>query len=194
MNTIWFLVICISILFSAVSGRIDEFTKAMFEAGKAAVEVCLYLVGILSLWLGLTKILEDSGVIYKLSSFFGRAISLLFKNIPMGHPSITSITLNLLANLFGLGNAATPLGIKAMEELQTLNDQPDTVTFEMMLFIVINTSSIQLVPFTVIGLLASYGSHNPNIIVVPTIISTVISSATAVGILFLFKKLRRRAI
>jgi spore maturation protein A len=194
MNTIWLLVICISILFSAVSGRIDEFTKAMFEAGKAAVEVCLYLVGILSLWLGLTKILEDSGVIYKLSSFFGRAISLLFKNIPKGHPSITSITLNLLANLFGLGNAATPLGIKAMEELQTLNDQPDTVTFEMMLFIVINTSSIQLVPFTVIGLLASYGSHNPNIIVVPTIISTVISSATAVGILFLFKKLSRRAI
>jgi spore maturation protein A len=194
MNTIWLLVICVSILFSAVSGRIDEFTKAMFEAGKAAVEVCLYLVGILSLWLGLTKILEDSGVIYKLSSFFGRAISLLFKNIPMGHPSITSITLNLLANLFGLGNAATPLGIKAMEELQTLNDQPDTVTFEMMLFIVINTSSIQLVPFTVIGLLASYGSHNPNIIVVPTIISTIISSATAVGILFLFKKLSRRAL
>ena len=194
MNTIWLLVICISVLFSAVSGRIDEFTKAMFAAGKAAVEVCLYLVGILSLWLGLTKILEDSGLIYKLSNFFGAAISLLFRKIPKGHPAITSITLNLLANLFGLGNAATPLGIKAMEELQTLNDQPETITFEMMLFIVINTSSIQLVPFTVIGLLASYGSHNPNIIVVPTIIATVISSAAAVGILFLFKKLSRRAV
>jgi spore maturation protein A len=193
MNIIWLLVICISVLFSAVSGRIDEFTKAMFAAGKAAVEVCLYLVGILSLWLGLTKILEDSGLIYKLSNFFGTAISLLFRNIPKGHPSITSITLNLLANMFGLGNAATPLGIKAMEELQTLNDQPDTVTFEMMLFIVINTSSIQLVPFTVIGLMASYGSHNPNIIVVPTLISTVISSAAAIGILFLFRKLSRSA-
>jgi spore maturation protein A len=193
MNIIWLLVICISILFSAVSGRIDVFTKAMFEAGKASVEVCLYLVGILSLWLGLTKILEDSGLIYKLSSFFGTAISLLFRNIPKGHPSITSITLNLLANMFGLGNAATPLGIKAMEELQTLNDEPDTITFEMMLFIVINTSSIQLVPFTVIGLLASYGSHNPNIIVLPTLISTIISSAIAVGILFLFKKLSRSA-
>jgi spore maturation protein A len=194
MNTIWLVVICISILFSAVSGRIDVFTKGMFEAGKAAVEVCLYLVGILSLWLGLTKILEDSGLIYKLSDFFGSAISLLFRNIPKGHPSITSITLNLLANLFGLGNAATPLGIKAMEDLQTLNDQPDTITFEMMLFIVINTSSIQLVPFTIIGLLASYGSHNPNIIVLPTLISTVISSAIAVCILFLFKKLSRGAI
>jgi spore maturation protein A len=193
MNTIWLVVICVSVLFAAVSGRIDEFTKAMFEAGKAAVEVCLYLVGIVSLWLGLTKILEDSGLIYKLSNFFGVGISLLFRNIPKGHPSITSITLNLLANLFGLGNAATPLGIRAMEDLQTLNDQPDTITFEMMLFIVINTSSIQLIPFTTIGLLASYGSHNPNIIVLPTLIATVVSSATAVGILFLFKKLSRRA-
>lgn len=193
MNAIWLLVICISVLFSAVSGRIDEFTKAMFEAGKAAVEVCLYLVGIVSLWLGLTKILEDSGLIYKLSNFFGVAISLLFRNIPKGHPSITSITLNLLANLFGLGNAATPLGIRAMEDLQTLNNRPDEITFEMMLFIVINTSSIQLVPFTVIGLLANYGSHNPNIIILPTLVATVISSATAVGILFLFKKFSRRA-
>jgi spore maturation protein A len=193
MNTIWLVVICVSVLFAAVSGRIDEFTKAMFEAGKAAVEVCLYLVGIVSLWLGLTKILEDSGLIYKLSNFFGAGISLLFRNIPKGHPSITSITLNLLANLFGLGNAATPLGIRAMEDLQTLNDKPDTITFEMMLFIVINTSSIQLIPFTTIGLLASYGSHNPNIIVLPTLIATAVSSATAVGILFLFKKLSRRA-
>jgi spore maturation protein A len=192
MNTIWFLVICISVLFAASSGRIDGFTKAMFDAGKAAVEVCLYLVGIVSLWLGLTKILEDCGLIYKLSNFFQPAISLLFKNIPAGHPSITSITLNLLANVFGIGNAATPLGIKAMEDLQTLNPEADTVTFEMMLFIVINTSSIQLIPFTVIGLLASYGSRNPNIVILPTFISTVISSAAAVGILYLFRQFIKR--
>ena len=192
MNTVWFLVVCISIVFAVVNGRLDGFTKAMFEAGKAAVEVCLYLVGIVSLWLGLTKILEDAGLIYKLSNFFRPAIALLFRNIPEGHPSITAITLNLLANLFGLGNAATPLGIKAMEDLQTLNPEKDTITFEMMLFIVINTSSIQLVPFTVIGLLASYGSHNPNAVVLPTLIATVISSATVVGILYLFKKFSRR--
>jgi spore maturation protein A len=192
MNLVWLVVICVSILFAAVSGRVDVFTKALFEAGKASVEVCLYLVGIVSLWLGLTKILEDSGLIYKMSSFFRPAISLLFKKIPDGHPSITAITLNLLANLFGLGNAATPLGIKAMEDLQTLNPEPDTVTFEMMLFIVINTSSIQLLPFTVIGLLSSYGSHNPNFIILPTLISTVISSATAVGILYLFRKFSRK--
>jgi spore maturation protein A len=192
MNTVWLVIICISIVFAAVNGKIDGFTKAMFEAGKASVEVCLYLVGIVSLWLGITKILEDSGLIYKLSNFFRPAISFLFRKIPEGHPSITSITLNLLANLFGLGNAATPLGIKAMEDLQTLNNENDTITFEMMLFIVINTSSIQIVPFTTIGLLASYGSRNPNVIILPTILSTLISSAIAVGILFLFKKFSRK--
>ena len=192
MNTVWLLIVCFSIVFAAVNGKIDGFTKALFEAGKAAVEVCLYLVGIVSLWLGITKILEDSGLIYKLSNFFRPAISFLFRKIPEGHPSITSITLNLLANLFGLGNAATPLGIKAMEDLQTLNNESDTITFEMMLFIVINTSSIQIVPFTAIGLLASYGSRNPNTIILPTILSTIISSAIAVGILFLFKKFSRK--
>lgn len=113
----------------------------------------------------------------------------LFKNVPEDHPSITSITLNLLANIFGLGNAATPLGIKAMRDLQTLNKEPDTISFEMMLFVVINTSSIQLIPFTVIGLLASYGASNPTAIVLPTIISTVISTSVAISILYLFRKL-----
>jgi spore maturation protein A len=193
MNAVWLIVICLSVLFAAGNGRVDEFTKAMFDAGKAAVEVCLYLVGIVSLWLGLTKILEEAGLIYKMSNFFRPAISLLFKNIPPGHPSITNITLNLLANLFGLGNAATPLGLKAMEDLQTLNPEPDTVTFEMMLFLVINTSSVQLIPFTVIGLLASYGGRNPNIVILPTLIATVISSAAAVGILLLFQKFRGKA-
>lgn len=192
MSTIWMLVICISVLFAVVNGRIDEFTKAMFEAGKASVEICLYLVGIVSLWLGITKILEDSGMMYKLSNFFQPAISSLFRNIPKGHSSITMITLNMLANFLGIGNAATPLGIKAMEDLQTLNPKPQTITFEMMLFIVINTSSIQLIPFTVIGLLANYGSKNPSWIFMPTFIATLISTAAAIGILFLFKKFADR--
>ncbi|MEJ2070957.1 MAG: nucleoside recognition domain-containing protein [Syntrophobacterales bacterium] len=192
MSTIWLVVICISVLFSVVNGRIDEFTKAMFEAGKASVEVCLYLLGIVSLWLGITKILEDSGLMYKLSNFFTPMISALFKNIPKGHASITSITLNLLANFFGIGNAATPLGIKAMEDLQTLNPEKEIITFEMMLFIVINTSSIQLIPFTVIGLLANYGSKNPNWVFLPTFLATLISSILAVTILYLFKRVNDR--
>lgn len=189
MNVIWMVLVCVSVLFAVLGGRIEAFTKALFEAGKAAVEVCLYLVGIVSLWLGLTKILEDCGVIYKMSNFFRPVMSLLFRNLPPGHPAITNITLNLLANVLGIGNAATPLGIRAMEDLQTLNPEPDTVSFEMMLFIVINTASVQLIPFTVIGLLASFGSQNPNRVLLPTFIATVLSAVSAVGILFLAKKL-----
>jgi spore maturation protein A len=192
MNGIWMVITCLGILFAVAHGKVDEFTKAMFDAGKAAVEVCLYLVGIVSLWLGVTKILEDSGLMQRMSNFFRPAIALLFRSIPAGHPAITAITLNLLANFLGIGNAATPLGIKAMEELQTLNPEPDTISFDMMLFIVINTSSIQLIPFTVIGLLASYGSKNPNWIFLPTFIGTVISSVAAVAILYLFKKFADR--
>jgi spore maturation protein A len=192
MSTIWLLIIAVSVLFAVVNGSIEAFTKALFEAGKAAVEVCLYLVGIVSLWLGITKILEDSGLMYKLSNFFTPVISSLFKNIPAGHSSITSITLNLLANLFGIGNAATPLGIKAMEDLQTLNPDKKTISFEMMLFIVINTSSIQLIPFTVIGLLATYGSQNPNWIFLPTFLSTIISTVFGITILYIFKKFNDR--
>lgn len=192
MNIIWLLLVCGGIAFSVATGRLDDFTKALFEAGKSAVEVCLYLLGIVSLWLGLTKVLEDSGLIYKLSHFFRPVISRLFRGIPKDHPSITSITLNLLANLFGLGNAATPLGIRAMKDLQTLNKDPETASFDMMLFIVINTSSIQLIPFTIIGLLAQYGSVSPTRIVLPTIISTAVSTAAAVGVLYAYRKLAEK--
>jgi spore maturation protein A len=99
------------------------------------------------------------------------------------------ITLNILANIFGLGNAATPLGIKAMKELQALNISKEIVSFEMMLFVVINTSSLQLIPFTIIGLLAQYGSKNPTWVVLPTIIATVVSTASALAILYLFRGL-----
>jgi spore maturation protein A len=132
--------------------------------------------------------MEDSGLMHKLSNFFTPAISALFKNIPRGHSAITAITLNLLANFLGIGNAATPLGIKAMEDLQTLNPKKDTVTFEMMLFIVINTASVQFIPFTVIGLLANYGSNNPNKVFLPTFITTSIHATAAVIILYIFKR------
>jgi spore maturation protein A len=187
MNIIWFLLITISIFFSIVNNKLEDFTKSIFDATKQAVEVSLFLLGIIALWLGITKIIEDSGLIYHISKFFRPLISKLFKKIPKEHPSITSITLNLLANFFGLGNAATPLGIKAMKDLQTLNEDKESVSFEMMLFLVINTASIQFIPFTVVGLLSRYGSQSPNNIVLPTLIATIISAVIAVINLYIFK-------
>jgi spore maturation protein A len=189
MNTIWFLLIAIPVVFAVINGRLDEFTKSIFDGAKSAVEVSLFLLGIVALWLGITKIIEDSELIHRLSNLFRPAVSRLFKNIPEDHPAITSITLNFLANVFGLGNAATPLGIKAMQDLQSLNRQEETVTWEMMLFIIINTASIQLIPFTVIGILSDFGSKNPAGVVLPTLLATILSAVFAVGILLACRKI-----
>jgi spore maturation protein A len=191
MNIIWVALIAVSILAAFWTGGLEAVTKAMFDGAKTAVEISLFLLGIVSLWLGITRIIEDSGLIYRISHAFRPMIIRLFKTIPPDHPAITSITLNMLANLFGLGNAATPLGIKAMQDLQTLNEDKGSLTFEMMLFIVLNTASIQLIPFTVVGILADFGSANPSAVVFPTICSTVISAFIAIELLFLFRRLMK---
>jgi spore maturation protein A len=189
MNVVWLILIAISIVAALITGRLDDLTQALFDGAKTAVEISLFLLGIVSLWLGITKIVEDSGLIHRIAHLFKPLITRLFKAVPAEHPAITSITLNLLANFFGLGNAATPLGIKAMQDLQTLNQSKDTVTFEMMVFIVLNTASIQLLPFTVVGILSDLGSANPSGIVLPTICSTVISALIALAVLSLFRRL-----
>ncbi|MCM2359608.1 MAG: spore maturation protein [Geobacteraceae bacterium] len=189
MNVIWLVLLSISIVFAIVTGNLEPFTKSIFEGAKSAVEISLFLLGVVSVWMGITRILEDSGLIYRIAHLFRPVMSRLFRNIPGDHPSITAITLNVLANLFGLGNAATPLGIKAMQELDSLNEEKGTVTYEMMIFIVINTASIQLIPFSVIGILAGYGAANPAAIVLPVLIATVISAMAALLILFTFRKI-----
>jgi len=191
MNILWLIMICISIVFAIFTGHLEAFTKAIFDGAKAAVEISLFLLGIVSVWMGITKILEDSGLIYRIAHLFKPIICRLFKNIPGDHPSITAITLNVLANLFGLGNAATPLGIQAMQDLDALNENQGVITPEMMTFIVINTASIQLIPFSVIGILASYGHQNPAAVVLPVLIATTISALTALLVLAAFRKIFR---
>ena len=188
MNAIWLILLSVSIVFAIFTGNLEPFTKSIFEGAKSAVEISLFLLGIVSVWMGITRILEDSGLIFRIAHLFKPIISRLFRNIPDDHPSISAITLNVLANLFGLGNAATPLGIKAMLELDTLNEDKDTVTFEMMIFIVLNTASIQLIPFSVIGILAGFGASSPAAVVLPVLIATVISAIAALMMLFAFRK------
>jgi spore maturation protein A len=191
MNVLWLIMICVSIVFAIFTGNLEAFTKSIFTGAKSAVEVSLYLLGIVSVWMGITKILEDSGLIYRIAHLFKPIICRLFKNIPDDHPSITAITLNVLANLFGLGNAATPLGIQAMQDLDGLNQDKGTITPEMMTFIVINTASIQLIPFSVIGIMASYDHPNPAAIVFPVLIATAISTMTALLVLAAFRRIFR---
>jgi len=191
MNILWVVLISVSMVAAFFTGGLEAATKAMFDGARAAVEISLFLLGIVSLWFGITKIIEDSGLIHGISHVFRPIMARLFKAVPADHPAITSMTLNILANFFGLGNAATPLGIKAMQDLQTLAKDKDTLTFEMMLFIVLNTASIQLIPFTVVGILSDFGSANPSLIVLPTICATLISAIVALGVLFLFRRLMK---
>jgi len=191
MNVLWLVMICVSIVFAIVTGNLEAFTRSIFDGAGAAVEVSLYLLGIVSVWMGITRILEDSGLIYRIAHLFKPIICRLFRNIPGDHPSITAITLNVLANLFGLGNAATPLGIQAMQDLDSLNEEKGTITPEMMTFIVINTASIQLIPFSVIGILAGYGSSNPAAVVMPVLVATTISAVTALLVLAGFRRVFR---
>lgn len=188
MNIIWLLLLSVSIVFAIFTGNLEPFTKSIFDGAKAAVEISLFLLGIVSVWMGITRILEDSGLIYRIAHLFKPIISRLFRNIPDDHPSISAITLNVLANFFGLGNAATPLGIKAMQELDTLNEEKGAVTPEMMTFIVINTASIQFIPFSIIGILASFNAANPAAVVLPVLVATVVSAIAALLILFSFRK------
>ena len=188
MNYIWAGLMILSVIFAVINGKTAEFTKAIFDGAKSGVEISLMLAGIIAVWLGMTQIIEDSGMREKISNFFRPVISKLFKGIPEGHNATSSITLNILSNMLGTGNAATALGIKAMNDLQTLNPSKETISFYQMLFVVINSSSIQLVPFTIIGLLSQFGSKNPTIVIVPILIATVLTTTIAITNLFLFRR------
>ncbi|MGK7897825.1 MAG: nucleoside recognition domain-containing protein [Xenococcus sp. (in: cyanobacteria)] len=177
LNYIWCGIILISVVIGTFTGKIDAVTEAAITSAEIAVELSLGLIGIMALWLGMMNIAERSGLV-KLIAKLVRPITVwLFPDVPPDHPAIGSIVLNMAANMLGLGNAATPLGLKAMQELQELNPQKDRATDAMCTFLAINTSSIQLIlPATVVGLMGVKASQ----IFLPTIAATLLSTITAI--------------
>lgn len=192
VNYIWVGMMIIGFAFAIVNGTIDQVNKALFKAATDAVTICFGLMSVLVFWLGLMKIAEDSGLLKKVTVFFKPIISKLFPEIPKDHPALGYILSNMMANIFGLGNAATPLGIKAMEQLKTLNKGKDEASRSMITFLAINTSCITLIPTTVIAIRITHGSNNPTDIVLPTILATVISMVGAVFIDRFFYARRKR--
>jgi spore maturation protein A len=180
MSILWFLLLAVGLLLAVARGTLDGFTRGALDGATAAVTLAIGLVGALALWLGLLRVAEEAGLTEKLGRLMRPLMRRLFPEVPPDHPAMTSMVLNVAANALGLGNAATPMGLKAMEELQTLNPRRDTATDAMVLFLVINTSSVQLVPATVIALRAAGGAERPTDIVGPTLLATIVS--TAVGI------------
>ncbi len=177
LNYIWFGMMLVSVIAGIVTGRIDAVTEAAINMSKTAVEISIGLVGIMALWLGIMKIADASGLIRIIARGLKPITVRLFPDVPADHPAIGSIVLNMSANMLGLGNAATPLGLKAMEELQELNPKKDTATNAMVMFLAINTSSVQIiVPATVVALMGVTTSQ----IFVPTLLATTASTVTAI--------------
>ncbi|MCM3669511.1 spore maturation protein [Mesobacillus maritimus] len=182
VNYIWVGMTIIGLVFAAINGTMDDVNEAVFKGAQEAVTLCIGLISILVFWLGMMRIAETAGLLDKLSNLFRPLISKLFPDIPAGHPAMGYILSNMMANVFGLGNAATPLGIKAMEELKRLNGGKDSASRSMVTFLAINTSSITLIPTTVIAIRITYDSAAPTEIVGTTLIATCISTVAAITI------------
>lgn len=192
VNYIWVGMTLIGFVFAMVNGTVSEVNQAVFDGAKEAVTLCIGLISILVFWLGMMRIAEDSGLLTKLSLLFRPIVRKLFPEVPADHPAMGYILSNMMANMFGLGNAATPLGIKAMEQLKKLNGGKDNASRSMVTFLAMNTASITLIPTTVIAIRMNYHSVSPTEIVGPTLVTTFVSCIGAIIIDRYFYFLRSR--
>jgi len=160
--------------------KLGQITNAALDSAGNAVEIAIGLIGIMALWLGVMKVAQEAGITTMISRLVRPITRWLFPKIPEDHPAIGAMIMNIAANMLGLSNAATPLGLKAMEELDTLNPQKGEATDDMCTFLVINTSAITLIPATAVAIRASVGSTNPQMIILPSILAA--TCATLVGV------------
>jgi spore maturation protein A len=186
MNYIWLTMVILAIVLGGINGKIENVTKSAIEAAGNSIVIAIGLIGVMALWLGIVKIAEDSGLMSLLAKAIAPIMKWLFPDVPAGHPAMGSMTMNIAANMLGLSNAATPMGLKAMEDLETLNKHPGTATNAMCTFLTINTAGLQLIPATMISILASAGSKDPTAIIGTTVAATcaaLITGVTTVKIL-----------
>ncbi|MGM7701728.1 nucleoside recognition domain-containing protein [Pseudalkalibacillus sp. Hm43] len=180
VNLIWVFMFVFGIVYAAINGTMEEVNKVLFKSAQEAVTISLGLISILVFWLGLMNIAKKAGLLDKLTGLFKPIVRRLFPEVPPDHPAMGYILSNMVANLFGLGNAATPMGIKAMEQMKKLNEDRDEVSRSMITFLAINTSSLTIIPTTVIAIRMNYGSVSPTDIVGTTLIATACSTVAAV--------------
>jgi len=182
INIIWFLILSLGIIVGIVTGKGEIVSKAVVSSTTGSVELVMGLVGMMCLWCGIMKIAEKSGLTDKLANVLGPILKIIFKETGKNQKAMSSITMNITANMVGLSNAATPFGIKAMEEMHKDSLQKDTASNDMALFLVLNAACIQFLPTTVISIRAAYNSQNPAIIILPAIIAT--GTAAVLGVFY----------
>ncbi len=191
MGVVWTALVVLAVLAAAVNGRMAELTGAALESAGKAVALSLGLAGVMALWLGLMRIAEEAGLVRAIARAARPVMRRLFPEVPPEHPAMGAIVMNFSANVLGLGNAATPFGIRAMQELETLNPQPGTATDAQALLCALNTASVQLVPASVIALRAAAGSRAPGEIIGASIVASACGAVVAVASAKLLARLRR---
>ncbi len=191
LNIIWLVLLVGSTVTAVFTGHVKDLVVAVTESAGSAFKLALGFTGIMALWLGIMRIAQDSGLVDRFTALIAPLMRLLFPGIPPGHPALGSMAMNIVANMFGLNNAATPLGIRAMTDLETLNTRKGTATDAMCMFLAINTSSVQLVPAGAIALLAAGGSSDPTVVVFPALLATTVSTISGVLAASLLSRLRR---
>lgn len=189
MNAIWAFMVVVALLCGAVNGKIDAVTTASVESAETAVKLAIGLVGVMAFWLGMMRILQDGGFLNRLARMLGPVMRKLFPDIPAQHPAMSFMILNISANLLGLANAATPFGLKAMNELDRMNPKKGTATNAMALFLAINTSGVTLIPTSMIALRASLNSSAPGAIFLPTLLASLFGTFVAIATCFLLQKI-----
>lgn len=189
MNYIWYFLIVISIVFGAINGTLNDVVNAILSGIQLSVKIILTLLGIMTFWLGIMKIAEKSGIVEFLSKLLQPIAKLIFSEIPADSKIIGDVAMNFSANALGLANAATPIGIKAIKGMQELNKDKESASDSMCTLLAMNTAGFQLIPATVIAILAASGSKNPTEIIVPVFIVTSVSFVCAIVISKIFKKI-----
>ena len=192
VSIIWGLLIIIGVLFSFVSGNMSMVNDEVLASAAQAMEMFINMFPVIVLWMGLMKIAENSGLLKLVAYKFSFILSKLFPSIPAGHESLGLIASNIVINMVGLGSAATPFGLKAMEKLQELNDKKDTATEAMITFLVLNTGGVTIIPTSIISLRALYNSANPSEIISTALISTICASAGGLIMDYLIRRKNKR--
>ena len=180
MGAIWTFLVAAAVVAAAANGRMSELTAAAMTSAKDAVTLSLGLAGAMALWLGLMRVAEEAGLVRAIARAARPVMRRLFPEVPPEHPAMGAMIMNVSANVLGLGNAATPFGVKAMQELETLNPRPGTATDAQALFCAINTASVQLIPASVIALRVAAGSRAPGEIIGATIVASLCGATAAV--------------
>ncbi len=180
LNILWLGLIVFSVICGMITGRIPEVVASVTGSAKTAFELSLGLTGIMTFWLGIMKIAEEGGLLQLFARVLRPFMQRLFPGVPSDHPASGAIILNLTANLLGLANAATPFGLRAMRELETLNKTPGTATNDMCMFLAINTAGFQLIPTTAIAFLAAGGASQPTDIILTSLIATACGTTAAI--------------